>query len=335
MEHVDTNNFRGDKLQLFSRFLHREITITGLGIWSSFMTVYLVFRSTRYANPVQVFMQEWILLAIYVFFLGLLIKLLSDIYRRRKYIREILVQLENVHSKPEKDHVKSILDNLKLLSGKTYKKNISLKNMPVVHSQVIEDIQLSLTLKDTTVENSRITGLMFGNSNAFKFKNLHLNANTFNKTGFTNGIFTHVYFLESVLRDCEFTDISFSDTQFDHAKLWDVKFENCIFSNPVRLNIKEQSVESIKMILAPGFVCSRLQDVVFENVTFNGIDLTGTGLINCKFANVSGLKPEDFHYVVTLYKTELPEDIDRSLRETHPHLFEKPTNKKTVQPNKS
>ena len=77
-------------------------------------------------------------------------------------------------------------------------------------------------------------------------------------------------------------------------------------------------------MVTSGFICSRLQECVFEDVRFEGVDFTGAGLISCRFTSVTGLKTSDFYHVKTLYRSVLPEDIERDLRQTHPQLFEKP-----------
>ncbi|MBN1599145.1 MAG: hypothetical protein JW894_12700 [Bacteroidales bacterium] len=317
------NVYSGKKSFSVNKFLHSEVMIIAISIWSVMATFYLIIKFFKDSNVIRVLKQEWILVAIYSLVVIMLIKIISDVIRRKKNIAGILKHIEKIIPDNEKDKTDLLIDNLKSLSLASYKKNIFLSNLSGLKDVELKGIRLSVSLQKVRFKLSRIIDSVFGNRNPFEFRNVKLNSGEILRSAFVKGIFTHVYFIKTLIRDTLFDKISFTDTQFDHTKIWNIRFTNCVFNNPVRLNVKNESVESFNVMVTPGFVCSRLDKVEFDNVIFNDIDFTGTGLLNCKFTNVSGLTPEHFHFVATLYNTELPEEIAKSLRNTHPELFNK------------
>lgn len=263
-------------------------------------------------------------LAVEILFIGLFIIYAGHIRDRNKRIVRYIEEIETlpVQGSQRGTFLMKIL--LRRLTFEKYRGELYIKNIKSVRNESFQDIKLSISLYNMKAEKIEILNSIFGNRDHFEMHNVGITGSQLSNTVFTGGEFYTVYFHDSLFDRCRFYNDSFTSLQFDHVKMWNVHFVKCLFRNPVRLNLGKQGVESMDLMVTSGFICSRLQECVFEDVRFEGIDFTGATLINCQFSNVTGLKASDFHHVKTLYRSVLPEDINQSLRQSHPQLFEKP-----------
>ena len=259
-----------------------------------------------------------------ILLIGLFIIFSSRIMDRSNRIIRYIEELENLPVLGTKKGTYMMKVLLRRLTDERYRGALHLKDLNSVRNETFQEIDLSVSLYNSSIEEIDIIDSKFGNDERFEMHNVIIAKSKLANTVFNGGEFYLVSFQDTLFDNCLFLDNSFTSLQFDHVKMWNVHFEKCLFRNPVRLNLGKQGVESMDLMVTSGFICSRLQDCTFEDVRFEGVDFTGAGIINCRFSNVTGLKASDFHHAKTLYRSILPEDIDQSLRETHPGLFEKP-----------
>ena len=162
------------------------------------------------------------------------------------------------------------------------------------------------------LDNSRFEYSNLSNAelDSAKMRNATLSYTEFKGTNFKNTDLSHAYFIGSNLTRAYFNDSNLEKTKFYCCTLNNVDFREA--------NLKSTS-----------FTASSLAGAIFRNLTLEehvSIRLEHFFLPSPEsyFNHDIQVTASQLSEAETLYKALLPAKIERELKQTHPHLFEKP-----------
>jgi hypothetical protein len=208
-------------------------------------------------------------------------------------------------------------------------------NQPLEDTKVKADIQAILTVigerrysykagevKRLCLEgtNLRKANLNEANLNGVILNKANLEGASLKKANLKEAVFKGANLRSTSLVEAHLENAEMFGTYLELAQLTDAHLEGAVLGG-AKLNrafMRKAHLEGAKLTDAS------LNYALLEEADFLGTDLLATNLEGACLREAKNLVSEQLYNVKTLYKAELDEELERSLREKYPALFEEP-----------